>query len=115
MKAKDTVMSSEKWDDIYSKWLEYPGGTAGDLANKMNEAQAEISFKVGKTAGVVESLIPALKAIEASRKAGRKEVIELLYEGCDCPRNNKHSQLPPIKRHECWKCMIKLKSGGYDG
>ena len=40
------------------------------------EAQAEISFKVGKTAGVAESLIPSLKAIEASRKAGMKEVVE---------------------------------------
>ena len=37
---------------------------------------AEISFKVGKTLGVAESLIPATKAIEASRKAGIMEVVE---------------------------------------
>ena len=47
MEAKNTVMTPEQWDKVYSDWLEYPGGTAGDLANKMNNAQAEISFSAG--------------------------------------------------------------------
>ena len=47
MGAKETVMKSGQWQNIYSEWLKCPGGTAGDLANMMNEAQAEISFKAG--------------------------------------------------------------------
>ena len=43
------------------------------------DEQTLFSFKVGKTAGVAESLMPSLKAIEASRKAGRREVVEWIH------------------------------------
>ncbi len=76
MEAKKTIMNdstkrqfrtiTDKPSRDYSRW-----DIEGMLA-----LQAEISFKVGKTAGVAESLIPSLKAIEASRKAGQEEVVE---------------------------------------
>ena len=68
MGAKDTVMSPEEIEEVssMSRYDKYS-------FRKVAEAQAEISFKVGKTEGVAESLLPALKAIEDSRKAGQKE------------------------------------------
>ena len=51
-----------------------------DTVDDLNIEQAEISFKIGKTAGVAESLIPAVKAIDASRKAGIKEVMDWIEE-----------------------------------
>ena len=68
MEAKDTVMSLEQLNEI-------PDWDSLELTPVL-EAQAEISFKVGKTAGVAESLQPALKAIEESRKAGIGEVVD---------------------------------------
>ncbi len=61
IEAKDTVIdiAEDKYDGLG--------------ADTLVEIQAEISFKVGKTAGVAESLIPALKAIEESHKAGQRE------------------------------------------
>ncbi len=80
MEAKDTVMKDPikrsyrgiltKPEKRLERW---------DIEGLL-EAQAEISFKIGKTAGVAESLIPSLKAIEASRKAGIKEVVEWIPE-----------------------------------
>ncbi len=72
MEAKDTVIK------LFGKYLVNEAGFKSTLRvdQDVAKAQAEISFKIGKTAGVAESLIPALKAIEASRKAGRREVME---------------------------------------
>ena len=71
MEAKDTVITGvETVNDTtflppdYISWREH---------HNLMKAQAEISFKIGKTAGVAESLIPSLKAIDASRKAGARE------------------------------------------
>ena len=60
-----------KWEDTI---MDLHGLNIGEIS--VANEQAEISFKLGKTAGVAESLIPALKGIEASRKAGRREVVE---------------------------------------
>ena len=74
MKAKDTVMT-------YKQRAECSHNPTQELREvAMCEAQAEISFKIGKTAGVAESLRPALKAIDDSRKAGIREVVEWLRE-----------------------------------
>ncbi len=75
MEAKDTVMSKSRatyWD---SSVLEEDRVLVP--YSKVKE-QAEISFKIGKTAGVAEGLRPALKAIEESRKAGMREVVEFI-------------------------------------
>ncbi len=76
LEAKDTVMSKEQLN-VY--WSLVSGSS--DVRRAI-EAQAEISFKIGKTAGVAESLIPSIKAIEASRKEGRREVVEELGLHC---------------------------------
>jgi len=77
MEAKATVM---KPPQIKEAWLKAcQENIALDMLNYplvIVQAQAEISFKVGKTAGVAESLLPALKAIDDSRKAGIREVVE---------------------------------------
>jgi len=39
------LLNDEEWGRIYSKWLEYPGGTAGDLANAMIEAQHQLDLR----------------------------------------------------------------------
>ena len=88
MKDRDTVMSKEQRNEVYDTGS---FKTVGDERLAFFEAQAEISFKIGKTAGVAESLIPAIKAIEASRKEGIREVVEWLgkqsvqagMEGCE--------------------------------
>lgn len=82
MKAKDTVM--DYWDVknlLPERIVDEMWGEGIDVCGTFEiicEAQAEISFKIGKTAGVAESLIPATKAVEASRKAGIKEVAEIV-------------------------------------
>ena len=75
MEAKDTVMSPQEISKVRRQWAsgQIVGGSP---ENDLIKAQAEISFKVGKTAGVAESLISSLKAIGASRKAGIKEVMD---------------------------------------
>ena len=81
MKAEDTVIHNRGcMADGY-----ITGGCLGDKEVHYEctcgrEEQAEISFKAGKTLGVAESLKPALKAIEDSRKAGIKEVFDFLHE-----------------------------------
>lgn len=75
MEAKDTAMS---WDKIV-KLTGFVSDVDSHPAKRMRELskkQAEISFKIGKTEGVAESLLPALKAIEKSRKAGQREMVE---------------------------------------
>jgi len=67
MKAEDTVIKSDELGLAIIKHPELPMGQAIAIE------QAKISFKIGKTEGVAESLIPSLKAIEDSRKAGAKE------------------------------------------
>ena len=68
MNWKDTVM--ERKERVKAAQYDSMSDDLPDWAIRALKAQAEISFKVGKTAGVAESLIPSLKAIEASRKAG---------------------------------------------
>ena len=75
-KAEDTVMSHDNLNKYCKDKVGHQTFVPNDRDRR--EAQAEISFKIGKTAGVAESLIPALKAIEASRKAGRMEVVEVI-------------------------------------
>ena len=67
MEAKDTVI----WRDMKGRLFDPYSVHFHDI-----ERQAEISFKIGKTAGVAESLLPAVKAIEESRKAGIREVLD---------------------------------------
>ena len=76
MKAEDTVMNPRQIQDEFTSWAAFTEKYQENGAWQVAKAQAEISFKIGKTAGVAESLIPSLKAIEASRKAGIKEVVE---------------------------------------
>ncbi len=52
MGYKDTVMGSEQWQKIYTAWLKYPGGTAGDLSNRMNEAQAKKTWTIAEKEGM---------------------------------------------------------------
>jgi len=80
MEAKDTVMVDEQLKDLQDEGLVYPGDVI-ILQRDTAQVQAEISFKVGKTLGVAESLQPALKAIENSRKAGIREVVDWV-DGC---------------------------------
>ena len=75
MKAEDTV-----------KQQIYPQNHEEHL--KSLQSQAKISFKIGKTAGVAESLIPSLKAIEASHKEGIREVVEWIERHCESDDNN---------------------------
>ena len=74
MEAKDTVMKHEQLDNI-PKIKSQPYSIDIYGLEAVAKTQAEISFKIGKTAGVAESLLPALKAIEESRKAGMGEVV----------------------------------------
>ena len=76
MEAKDTVMSKGKLLDKFGVALNENILNRDERLGVVAKAQAEISFKVGKTAGVAESLIPAVKAIEDSRKAGIREAVE---------------------------------------
>ena len=73
MKAEDTVIKSDELGLAIIKHPELPMGQAIAIE------QAKISFKIGKTEGVAESLIPSLKAIEDSRKAGAKEERERIF------------------------------------
>ena len=89
MKAEDTVMNHRQIIDLIVAWRKKSLKTeppktvdVADLVISTAEVQAEISFKVGKTAGLAETLIPAAKAIEASRQAGRKEVVDLMTIAC---------------------------------
>lgn len=73
MKAEDTVIGQKESDMIRCPAC---GADFVILYKRIREEQAEISFKVGKTLGVAESLMPATKAIEASRKAGYEEGVK---------------------------------------
>ena len=81
MEAKDTVMR----DAQIARAFDCPGDElipsdwdlhSRDDLRDVARTQAEISFKLGKTAGVAESLLPAVKAIEKSRREGIKLVVE---------------------------------------
>ena len=85
MEAKDTVMTEDDLcrlicSEHRANTLEGKNCDGLDCNQCQLGKQAQISFKVGKTAGVAESLIISLKAIEASRKAGIGEVVEWLKD-----------------------------------
>ena len=94
MKAEDTVIKDEDIKDLWIPcetchrepfWKSLDGAPEcmECIAFKHRERQAEISFKIGKTAGVAESLNPTLKAIVASRSEGIKEVVAWVIDNYD--------------------------------
>lgn len=99
MDYRDTLMSSKQWDKIYSDWLKFPGGTAGDLANKMNEAQAEISFRMGYEHVLEDTATKG--TFESIRKLGIKEVVETY----------KRENPSRYKEYEAWWRMKEQKWG----
>lgn len=121
MEAKDTVIKNEDIQELYipceTCHIEPFWRTGNDkdviecmecIALKHREAQAEISFKVGKTLGVVETMKLSLKAMEDMKKAGIKEVVEWGNEICTY---FDHS-FPYIKgrlRRNCDKCLQAKK------
>ncbi len=74
MNWKDTVMTRH---DI----KEYTfGDKVWAMIRKLLKDQAEVSFKLGKTLGVAETMKPALKAMEDMKKAAIKEVVEYIEQ-----------------------------------
>ena len=71
---EDTVIKPDELGLAIIKHPELPMGQAIAIE------QAEISFKIGKTAGVAESLIPSVNAIKDSYKAGINEVVKWIEE-----------------------------------
>ena len=68
----------------------------------------EMLHDKGFTAEECEAIIYICK------RAGIKEVVEWLYEECDCPRWDEKTDMrrkspQGQKRIDCWKCKIKLK------
>ena len=108
MKSEDTVMNTPTKRQFRIITREARADCSYWDIDGALELQARISFKVGKTAGVAESLKPTLKAIDASRKAGRKEVVEWAEQPC---KEHYHGiQTTYLKRkycEECWSAQLK--------
>ena len=99
MKARETVLSSQ---EIYDKFYEVRD--VSGTAQRVAEAQAEISFKAGEVEGFKKRL-----EMREPYKAGIKEVVEWLID------SNLHKGLD----FEYWKVLIykedwqaKLKEWG---
>lgn len=104
MEAKDTVI-----EDKDSDLIKCPNCQAQFviLYHRIREDQAEISFKIGKTLGVAESLKPALKAIEDSRKAGIKEAMGWIHSPCPHTGGLEEEQIYVEDCPKCCKAQLK--------
>lgn len=106
MEAKDTV-SYPKLDEVYKEWLKDDGATAGDLQVATAQAQAEISFKVGRQSGILDME----KQVADAYEGGLKEVVEWIQSKILATDEGECMYMRTSSRntYELWQAFKKRK------